>query len=189
MQSLKSPDDLAKTANIRRRIKKEQDSIEVKLRTGAKDQLDATRDGLAKLMSTRVAVGEIREQMVNVERLCEDPRSVVEGFSKIGEVSKIHRCFVQTIEMVNQLRDMYDKIDMIEELLERDRKDPYGPAPNLLPIHYRLTQLEAFRNETVLQAKRGSADSMATLDRYFERLAGTIEVSLHISRTYICANS
>lgn len=51
------------------------------------DQLDATRDGLIKLRDTRIAVNHIREEMVNVERLCEDPKTAIEGFSKISEVS------------------------------------------------------------------------------------------------------
>ena len=54
------------------------------------DQLDATRDGLIKLRDTRVAVNHIREEMVNVERLCEDPKTAIEGFSKISEVRKSH---------------------------------------------------------------------------------------------------
>jgi exocyst complex component 3 len=33
-----------------------------------------------------VAVGQIREEMVNIERLCEDPKTWVEGFRKIAEV-------------------------------------------------------------------------------------------------------
>lgn len=89
------------------------------------------------------------------------------------QVSKIHRNFVYTLDMVNQLREMYDKLDYIESLLVADKQDPLGPAPNLLVIHYHLTQLETFRNETVLQAKRSgdtSAEALQTLQLYFERL-------------------
>ena len=188
-ESLKSPDDLLKIAGLRRKLRKEQESLEVSLRTGAKDQLDATRDALSKLMDTRVTVGEIREEMVNVERLCEDPRIHVDGFGKIGEVSKIHRHFTRTLEMVSQLRDMYDKIDYIEDMLAQERANPLGPAPNLLPIHYSLTQLESFRNETVLQAKRTSKETAQTLDRYFDRLSGTLESFeshyLHLASTIL----
>ena len=119
----------------------------------------------------------------------EDPRCFVEGFGKVGQVSRLHRSFVQTLEMVNQLRDMYDKIEYCEALLQRDRQDPLGPAPNLLAVHYSLTQLESFRNETVLQAKRSKRADMETLNRYFERLAGTIEVRViltHSSKLQLC---
>jgi exocyst complex component 3 len=87
----------------------------------------------------------------------------------------VHRRLVQTVDMVNSLREMYDKLDRIEEMLAQDRADPLGPANNLLPVHYHLTQLETFKNETTLRAKRASAESRETLDKYFQRLTGTIE--------------
>lgn len=55
-------------------------------------------------------------------------------------------------------------------MLETDRQDVLGPAPNLLAIHYQLTQLEAFRNQMMLQAKSASADDRNTLSRYFQPL-------------------
>lgn len=85
-ESLKTPDDLHKITTLRKKIRGELASVESKLRAGAKDQLDATRDGIARLIDTRVTVGEIREQMVNVHRLCDDDRTHVQGFDKIGEV-------------------------------------------------------------------------------------------------------
>lgn len=84
--SLKHGDDLNKIGTLRKKIRSELSSVESQLRAGAKDQLDATRAGISRLMDTRVGVGEIREQMVNVDRLCGDPRTRVEGFDKIGEV-------------------------------------------------------------------------------------------------------
>lgn len=90
---LKSPDDLVKIHTIRVRLEQERASIEAKLRSGAKDQLDATRDGLLKLRDTKLAVTRIREEMVNVERLCEDPKTAVEGFSKISQVASSARIF------------------------------------------------------------------------------------------------
>lgn len=95
-ESLKSADDLNKIATLRKKIRGELASVETKLRAGAKDQLDATRDGISRLMDTRVAVGEIREQFVNVDRLCDDQRTYVEGFDKIGEVLSIsHICSIR----------------------------------------------------------------------------------------------
>ncbi|GAA94822.1 hypothetical protein E5Q_01476 [Mixia osmundae IAM 14324] len=172
---LKSPDDLVKTAAFRVKLEKEKASIEAKLKSGAKEQLDATRDGLAKLRDSRTSVGQIREEMVSIERVSTDPTAVVQGFPLIQEISQVHRNLTRTIETVNKLRGMYDKIDQIEAMLARERSDPLGPSPNLLPIHHHLSELEAFRNETVLQASRSSPETTKTLNRYFERLGMVIE--------------
>lgn len=75
--------------------------------------------------------------------------------------------------MVNQLKDMYNKIDYIDSLLQADKADPLGSAPHLLVIHFHLSQLESFKNETMLQAKRSGSDSAAALEAlhtYFQRL-------------------
>lgn len=72
---------------------------------------------------------------------------------------------------------MYSRLSHISDLLALDSHDLLGPSPNLLPIHYHLSELETFRNETLAQAKRGgsSAASKRTLEQYFERLGETID--------------
>jgi exocyst complex component 3 len=87
----------------------------------------------------------------------------------------VHRNFEQTEEMVNNLLEMNSRLDGIEEMLAADRDDLLGPAPNLLPIHLQLTQLENFRNEAMHQAKKASAESRNKLARRFERLTGIVE--------------
>ena len=82
----------------------------------------------------------------------------------------VHRNFEQTEEMVNNLQQMMSQMDSLHEMLEEDRANILGPAPNLLRIHYQLTRLEAFRNQTMHQAKKARSDSRATLARWFERL-------------------
>lgn len=79
--------------------------------------------------------------------------------------------------MIQNLRSMSDKVDHIAALLDSDRSQPGGPmgrSPNLLPIHFQLQQLEAFRNETMHQAKKsGSASAQSereTLIKWFSNL-------------------
>lgn len=72
--------------------------------------------------------------------------------------------------MVQNLTELYDKLDEVSRMLEQDRQDILGPAPNLLAIHYQLGQLESFRNQMIHQAKTSSADARNTLSRYFEPL-------------------
>lgn len=101
----------------------------------------------------------------------------------------VHRNFVQTEEMVNNLLDMSSKLDALEEMLARDSEDLLGPAPNILRIHYQLNKLEAFRNRTMHQAKKSSAEVRATLARWFERLSKLItafdEYILDIARNIL----
>lgn len=75
--------------------------------------------------------------------------------------------------MVNNLRSMSVKVDHIASLLDSDRNQrdgPVGPSPNLLIIHFQLQQLEAFRNETLHQAKNSDPAEREVLVRWFEKL-------------------
>ena|SRR5580698_4463075 len=87
----------------------------------------------------------------------------------------VHRNFEQTEDMVINLLEMDSRLDNIEEMLAIDQSDHVRPAANILPIHLQLTQLENFRNETMHQAKKASAESRNKLTRRFERLTGVIE--------------
>ena len=87
----------------------------------------------------------------------------------------VHRNFEQTEDMVINLLEMDSRLDSIEEMLAMDQDDLLRPAPNLLPIHLQLTQLENFRNEAMHQAKKASSESRSKLSRRFQRLTGVLE--------------
>ncbi|KAG6829884.1 hypothetical protein H0H92_003153 [Tricholoma furcatifolium] len=167
---LQSPDDLVKISAYRKKLEKEKASIDARLKNGVKEQLQATREGLRKLLNTRDNVQAIKEEMATIERQCVDPQNAVPTFDQISRVSMVHRNFQSTEEMVNNLLEMAEKLDVIEQLLAQDSSDIYGPAENLLVIHYQLNRLESFRNQTMHEAKNASPSSRATLQRWFERL-------------------
>lgn len=190
---LQSPDDLMKIAAFRKKLEKEKASIDSRLKSGVKEQLDSTRESLRKLFGTRDNVQAIKDEMETIDRLCSDPKNTVTTFDQISrvrlfllgifnvgihyvvQVSMVHRNFEQTEEMVNNLLEMNSRLDTLEAMLDEDRNDLYGPAPNLLRIHYMINQLEGFRNQTMHQAKKASINSQNTLKRMFERLNNLIE--------------
>lgn len=88
---LQSPDDLLKLAAYRKKLEKEKASIDARLKTGVKEQLDATRDGLRKLFSTRGNVQTVKDEMSTIDRLCSDPANAVATFDQISRV-RFH-CF------------------------------------------------------------------------------------------------
>lgn len=84
---LQSPDDLLKIIAFRKKLEKEKASIDARLKSGVKEQLDATREGLRKLLSTRNNVQVIKDEMESVDTECSDPRNVVATFDQISRVS------------------------------------------------------------------------------------------------------
>jgi len=83
---LQSPDDLMKIPAFRKKLEKEKASIDVCLKSGVKEQLGVTRESLRKLFITRDNVQAIRDEMVTVHRICNDPQNVVSTFDQISRV-------------------------------------------------------------------------------------------------------
>jgi hypothetical protein len=84
---LQSPDDLLKISAFRKKLEKEKASIDARLKSGVKEQLDATREGLRKLLSTRNNVQVVKDEMATVDRECNDPQNIVPTFDQISRVS------------------------------------------------------------------------------------------------------
>lgn len=70
---------------------------------------------------------------------------------------------------------MHSRLNVLEAMLTQDARDPAGPHRNLLPLHYQLSQLEAFKNQTMHQAKKASPQTRAKLNEHFARLNKLIE--------------
>lgn len=87
---LRQPDDLHKLSAYRSKLLKEKATLDSKLAAGVKAQLDATRDALLKLQTSRAAMGLIREEMMAVEKLKGEEDSG-EAFDKITRVSRFAR--------------------------------------------------------------------------------------------------
>jgi exocyst complex component 3 len=83
---LQSPDDLLKIAAFRKKLEKEKASIDARLKTGVKEQLDATREGLRKLFGTRNNVQIIKDELETVDRESSNPQNVVMTFDQISRV-------------------------------------------------------------------------------------------------------
>lgn len=87
---LQSPDDLVKVSAYRKKLEKEKASIDARLKSGVKEQLQATREGLRKLLSTRANVQAIKDEMVVIDRECSDPQTRVATFDQISRVRCPH---------------------------------------------------------------------------------------------------
>lgn len=88
-EMLQSPDDLGKIANLRKKLEKEKALIDVKLKSGVKDQLEATREALRKLVKSRDSVQSVKEQMFTIDKMCGEQQNTVKTFDKINRVRQL----------------------------------------------------------------------------------------------------
>ncbi|KAK0554741.1 SNARE-binding exocyst subunit S6 [Tilletia horrida] len=168
---LRSPDDLSKIHALRKRLEKEHASLDTKLKSGAKDQLEATRDGLLKLQITRKDVSSIQEAFGQVEHLCgsssNESSAATRSFKVISELSLIHRQFVQTATTLEKLVHLESNVQQLDAMLQQTMDESGGSMPLLLPLHYHLSSLQVFRNETIQVGKGCSSEVRGTLSDVF----------------------
>ncbi|KAI8910000.1 exocyst complex component Sec6-domain-containing protein [Powellomyces hirtus] len=168
---LRHPDDLTnKLATVRKRFAVERASIDAQLKTAVESQLDDAQRGLDTLAVTKGETLRIRSNLSAVDERCTAAQNTIKNYARIKKISRTHQNFVATKAMVEQFQRLNDEVARIRLLLVEDAEDLLGPAPNLLLIHFKLQQLEEFRNTTLAKARRSPPDVLNTLHDYFHKV-------------------
>ncbi|KND01143.1 SNARE-binding exocyst subunit SEC6 [Spizellomyces punctatus DAOM BR117] len=168
---LRHPDDLTnKLVSVRKRFALERATIDAQLKTAVESQLDDAQRGLDTLSSSKDETERIKTNLSNIDQLCAAAQNTIRNYGRIKRISRTHQNFVATKQMVEQFQQLNSQVARIRGLLEEDSKELLGPAPNLLLIHYKLQQLETFRNSTLARARRSPADVLNTLHEYFHKV-------------------
>ncbi|KAG4303840.1 hypothetical protein PORY_002769 [Pneumocystis oryctolagi] len=166
---LRQPDDLYKLDGLIARFSREKSSIDTQIKAIVKDQLSIIHSGLILLSSIQQQIYSIREDML---KLCTESR-MIEKFSVIDNASRIYKRFDEVQKMTENLRNLPKELDKIDMMMRQD-EDRTTRMKNFLNIHYKLNQLQNFRDEAIYQSKNAGHDVQRTLERYFSRLNITL---------------
>lgn len=172
---LRHPDDLDKIATLKLDFARKKAAVDSQLRAGLRDQLETTQSGMTGLSDGQKTVQQIKDEMMQIDKLCSESQNMIKDFATINQVSQAHRNFGAVEAMRRNLETFNDRLSSVEQMLRGDDEDPEN-MPNLLPIHYELTQLRNIRDDAMEQIQRAEDTSLqSTLEDYFERLDGAID--------------
>ncbi len=167
---LRHPDDLDKIPALRSEFTRKKTVIDGHLKEGLKEQLEVTQAGMNSISDGHQTVNLIKEEMIKIDQLCVEAQNMISDFPHINQVSQAHRNFSMVETMRSNLESFHDRIKTLEELLRQD-DDELENMPNLLSIHYELSQLRNIRDEAMDQIKKSSDTSLqSTLEDFFARL-------------------
>ena len=158
---LRNPDDLEKIPALKVEFMRKKGDIDVRLREGLKEQLDATQAGMGTLSEGQKLVGQIRDEMKSIHDLCEQAQAIRKDFPQIDYLAKVHRNFQAARAMQSGLASFQDDLAEVERLLQDDEKDLEN-QPNLLEAHMKLTKLRDFRDEAMDQITKSKDSSLET---------------------------
>lgn len=172
---LRHPDDLDKVSGMKQEYIRKKAAIDSQLRSGLREQMEITQSGMAGITDGQRTVQLIKEEMIKIDKLCAEAQNMIRDFPNINLVSQAHRNFSAVETMRKNLDEFNDRLSQVEVMLREDDQDPEN-MPNLLAVHYELTQLRNIRDDAMEQIQRANDPSMqATLEDYFKRLDDTIE--------------
>ncbi|KAI0433245.1 exocyst complex component Sec6 [Xylaria sp. FL1042] len=172
---LRHPDDLDKIGALKLEFTRKKAAVDSQLRGGLRDQLETTQAGMNGLTDGQKTVQAIRDEMMKIDTLCSESQNMIKDFASINVVSQAHRNFGAVETMVDNLQTFNDRLNRIEIMLQEDAQDT-KTMPNLLRVHYELTQLRNIRDDAMEQIQRADDPSLqSTLEDYFSRLDDAIE--------------
>jgi len=171
---LRHPDDLDKITGLKAEFARKKAAVDSQLRGGLREQLETTQAGMNGLSDGQKTVQQIKEEMMKIDKICSESQDMITDFATINLVSQAHRNFGAVETMRRNLETFNDRLAQIEDMLREDEQDP-ETMPNLLAIHYELTQLRNIRDDAIEQIHRGDDPGLqSTLEDYFSRLDGAI---------------
>ena len=172
---LRHPDDLDKIAVLKAEFARKKAAVDSQLRGGLREQLETTQAGMNGLADGQKSVQQIKDEMIKIDKICSESQNMITDFATINLVSQAHRNFGAVETMRKNLETFNDRLNAIQEMLRQDDEDAEN-MPNLLAVHYELTQLRNIRDDAIEQIHRADDPGLqSTLEDYFERLDGAIE--------------
>lgn len=172
---LRHPEDLDKISALKAEFTRKKTAVDSQLRQGLKEQLEITQSGMMGISDGQRTVQLIKEEMMKIDKLCAEAQNMIRDFPNINLVSQTHRNFSAVEAMRKNLDSFNERLSSVEMMLREDDADPDN-MPNLLPIHYELTQLRNIRDDAMEQIQRAEDTSLqGTLEDYFGRLDETID--------------
>ena len=172
---LRHPDDLDKIPALKQEFTRKKAALDSQLRASLREQLETTQSGMNGLADGQKTLQAIKDEMMQIDRLCSESQVMIKDFANINLVSKAHHNFAAVEAMRHNLETFNERVEKLKRMLREDDEDMIN-MPNLLPVHYELTQLRNIRDDAMEQIQRADDTSLAqTLEAYFENLDDIIE--------------
>lgn len=172
---LRHAEDLDKIYFLKSEFIRKKTTIDSQLRSGLKEQLEVTQHGMTSITDGQRVVNQIKEEMMKIDKLCAEAQNMIREFPNVNLVSQVHRNFTQVESMKTNIESFDGRLKDLEHLLRDDDGDIEN-QPNLMNIHYGLTQLRDIRDEAMDQIRRASDTSLEnSLSDHFTRLDDVVD--------------
>ena len=179
---LRHPEDLDKIPALKAEFARKKAAVDGQLKAGLREQLAVTQAGMGAIAESQRLVNQIKEEMMQIDKLCAESQHMIRDFPNVNEVSTIHRNFSLVETMKANIDTFNERLKDVELALVEDEGD-LDNQPHLLNVHFELTRLREIRDEAMDQIRQTQDESLeSTLQDYFVKLDEVVDVfDEHIS--------
>jgi exocyst complex component 3 len=181
---LRHPDDLEKIASLKSEFQRKKSAIDSQLRIGLQEQLSITQAGVNHISEGQRTIEAIKSEMQKIDKLAAEAQNMINDFPHINLVAQTQGNFSRVEEMKNNIDTFVLRLENVEQMLKADEGN-LESQPNLLAVHYELTQLRDVKDAAMEQVKNHEGGqelinnlelpSGTTLQGCFDRLADSVE--------------
>ncbi|PSN61135.1 exocyst complex component Sec6 [Corynespora cassiicola Philippines] len=171
---LRHPEDLDKIPGLKAEFTRKKAAIDGQLRHGLREQLEVTQAGMSSITDGQRTVNLIKEEMMKIDKLCAEAQNMIHDFPHINLVAQTHRNFEQIEKMRRDIDTFMERLASLEDLLAQDDENP-KEQPNLLAIHFGLTQLRDIRDEAMEQIRASQDASTELIENLALESGGTVQ--------------
>ena len=173
-QLLRHPEDLDKIPALKSEFSRKKAAVDGQLRHGLREQLELTQAGMNSISEGQRTVNLIKEEMMKIDKLCAEAQNMIQDFPHINVVAQTHKNFESVEKMRKDIQSFDERLERLEYLLDQDDEAP-TEQPNLLQIHYGLTQLRDIRDVAMDQIKSTEDGSTELIDNLTLENGATVQ--------------
>jgi hypothetical protein len=173
-QLLRHPEDLDKIPALKAEFSRKKAAVDGQLRHGLREQLELTQAGMNSITEGQRTVNLIKEEMMKIDKLCAEAQNMIQDFPHINVVAQTHKNFESVEKMRSDIQSFDERLGQLEYLLDQDDESP-TEQPNLLQIHYGLTQLRDIRDVAMDQIKSTEDGSTELIDNLTLENGATVQ--------------
>lgn len=185
-QLLQRPEQLEKVDDHRRRLLREKESVDARLRTALQTQIDNVKTGLELLRAAIQHIHQIKSNLASVDALCKSSRALGIDAAEFKGVNDARKTLLGT-------KKNLDRIFVVPQTVLQLKNAMEAEDCNLLYIYENLSALEFIRDELLYHA-RNMPDEKHALQWYFaevdtlsellaKRLWSLLDQSMHLVKS------
>lgn len=160
---------LDRIKEIKEDLLKQKSTIEYQLDKESKKYFDDIQKSLKLLNLSQKSVTSIKASINDVNKLSEENATSIKRYEIISQAADIFETIRSTSSIYDKIVNFQTISGRINEMLDYELSQDYVETgcPNLLSIHYLLTQIRDFQDQMVVMASVSNDDIQRTVKKVF----------------------